>query len=154
MKGLSFMSTDKEHYEARRWLETAHEDLEAAQALMEHGKFSHSCFFSQQAGEKALKALWFFLGEDPWGHSVQKLIAELPDACAHDKMGALLEAGAILDRYYIPTRYPNGLPDLTPGQVYFKRDAESCHESARQLIAMVRKMTEVPTATNSDCLKI
>ena len=24
-------------------------------------------------------------------------------------------------KYYIPTRYPNGLPDLTPGQVYTKR---------------------------------
>ncbi len=24
---------------------------------------------------------------------------------------------ADLDQYYIPTRYPNGLPDLTPGEV-------------------------------------
>jgi HEPN domain-containing protein len=148
------MSVDKERYEARRWLETAHEDLEAAQALMECGKFSHSCFFSQQAGEKALKALWFLLGEDPWGHSVQRLIAELPDARAREQMEALLEAGALLDRYYIPTRYPNGLPDLTPGQVYFKRDAESCHESARQLIAIIRKIIEVPRETNSGCSKI
>ena len=141
------MSIDKERYEALRWLETSQEDLDAAQVLIECGKFSHSCFFSQQAGEKALKALWFFLGEDPWGHSVQKLIAELPDAHAREQMGAMLEAGAVLDRYYIPTRYPNGLPDLTPGQVYFRKDAESCHESASQLLAIVRKFIQDSTET-------
>jgi HEPN domain-containing protein len=30
---------------------------------------------------------------------------------------------AALDRFYIPTRYPNGLPDLTPGKYYFQKDA-------------------------------
>ena len=68
------MSLDKEQYEAQRWLETAREDLDAAKALLEKGKFSHACFFCQQSGEKALKAIWYFLGEDPWGHSIQKLI--------------------------------------------------------------------------------
>jgi HEPN domain-containing protein len=104
---------------------------------MESSKFSHSCFFSQQAGEKAVKALWFFLGEDPWGHSIQKLIAELADPDAHERLQPLLEAGALLDRFYIPTRYPNGLPDLTPGQVYFRHDAELCLESLRQLLSAV-----------------
>ncbi len=111
---------------------------------MECGKFSHSSFFSQQAGEKALKALWFFLGEDPWGHSVQKLIAELPDVRAREPMMAMLEGGAFLDRYYIPTRQPNGLPDLTPGQVYFRKDDESCHDAARQLLAAVHRILENP----------
>ncbi len=134
------MSTDKERYEARRWLGTAREDLDAARTLMESGRFSHSCFFSQQAGEKALKALWFFLGEDPWGHSIQKLIAELPNPDALERLQPLLETGALLDRYYIPTRYPNGLPDLTPGQVYFRRDAEICLESSRQLLSLAGEL--------------
>jgi HEPN domain-containing protein len=134
------MSADKEHYEARRWLDTTLQDIEAARSLMAAGKFSHSCFFSQQAAEKAMKSLWYFLGEDPWGHSIQKLIAELPDPRAHERMGPLLEAGALLDRYYIPTRYPNGLPDLTPGQVYFRRDADVCLESSHRLLSAVSEM--------------
>ena len=134
------MSADKERYEARRWLETAREDLDAARSLMESGKFSHSCFFSQQAGEKALKALWYFLGEDPWGHSIQKLISELPDPDAYKRLQPVLEAGALLDRYYIPTRYPNGLPDLTPGQVYFRQDAEISLKSSRQLLSVVGEL--------------
>ncbi len=77
------MSVDKERYDARRWFDTAREDLAAEENLAKSGMFSHSCFFSQQVGEKALKALWLFLGEDPLGHSVQKLIAELPDTDAH-----------------------------------------------------------------------
>ena len=131
------MSVDKERREARRWLDTAREDLDAARSLMESDKFSHSCFFSQQAGEKAIKALWYFLGEDPWGHSIQKLIAELPDPAAFERLQPLLQDGALLDRYYIPTRYPNGLPDLTPGQVYFRRDAEVCLESSGRLLSVV-----------------
>ena len=134
------MSTDKERHEARRWLETAQEDLDAARDLMDSGKYSHSCFFSQQAGEKAVKALWYFLGEDPWGHSIQRLVNELPVPEAHSRLQPLLDAGVLLDRYYIPTRYPNGLPDLTPGQVYFKRDAEACLESSNRLISVVGQL--------------
>ena len=33
-------------------------------------------------------------------------------------------------KYYIPTRYPNGLPDLTPGESYFKNDADQAIETA------------------------
>jgi HEPN domain-containing protein len=73
------MSRDKDLYEAKRWLETAGEDLGAAGVLREQGKFSHACFFSQQCGEKALKALWLYLEGEPWGHSIQKLISDLPD---------------------------------------------------------------------------
>ncbi|MBN2241741.1 MAG: HEPN domain-containing protein [Acidobacteria bacterium] len=131
------MSVDKERYEARRWLGTAEEDLDAARSLLDSGKFSHSCFFSQQAGEKAVKALWYLLGEDPWGHSIQKLIAELPDPVAIGRLQPHLQDGAQLDRYYIPTRYPNGLPDLTPGQAYFRRDAELCIEASRRLLTTV-----------------
>jgi HEPN domain-containing protein len=55
------MSVDKDLYEATRWLETAIEDLEAAQVLLEREKFSHACFLAQQCGEKSLKALWYSL---------------------------------------------------------------------------------------------
>ena len=44
------MSVDKERHEAHRWLDTAREDVDAARSLMQSEKFSHSCFFSQQAG--------------------------------------------------------------------------------------------------------
>jgi HEPN domain-containing protein len=36
----------------------------------------------------------------------------------------------VLDRFYIPTRYPNGLPDLTPAEAFTADDAEVCLEYA------------------------
>lgn len=133
------MSLEKEHLEALRWLKTAEEDLDAARGLLKIRKYSHACFLAQQSGEKALKALWYDLGQDPWGHSIQKLISEIPDKSIRETFTRLLEDGIILDRYYIPTRYPNGLPDLTPGQVYMKKDADLCVRHARTLLTAVKQ---------------
>jgi HEPN domain-containing protein len=137
------MSQDKEKYQALRWLDTAVEDVEAAETLLAQGKYSHACFFAQQCGEKALKALWYALDQDPWGHSVQKLISELPDQMAKARMEELLEDGSILDRYYIPTRYPNGLPDLTPGKCYFPKDAELCITTARRILDRAKECLDL-----------
>jgi len=60
-----FMSTEKNIREAKRWLTTADDDIDSAVILKENGKFAHSCFHAQQAGEKALKAVWFFADADP-----------------------------------------------------------------------------------------
>ena len=99
-------------------------------------------FFAQQCGEKAVKALWVGRGEDPWGHSIQKLISEIPDNGVRSRMEKLLEEGSTLDRYYIPTRYPNGIPDLTPGKVYFKKDAELCIHAARRILQEASTLLE------------
>ena len=71
------MSTEKNIREAIRWLSTAEDDNDSAVILKENGKFAHSCFHAQQAGEKALKAVWYFADADPWGHSIKKLIEDL-----------------------------------------------------------------------------
>lgn len=128
------MSRDEERHEALRWLETGREDLDVARLLLEQGKYSHACFCGQQAAEKALKALWYGIGADPWGHSIQKLIAEIPDERVREAMDSRIEDAAFLDRFYIPTRYPNGLPDLTPGKTYFRRDAEACIGVAERIV--------------------
>jgi HEPN domain-containing protein len=134
------MSVDKQVYEARRWLETAEEDLEAAKILLRENKYSHACFLAQQSGEKALKALWYFLGEDPWGHSIHKLILDLPVETVSKEMENIQDDAAALDRFYIPTRYPNGLPDLTPGKYYFQKDGEFAIGIAESLLTMIREI--------------
>ena len=132
------MSQDRLLTEAKRWIVTAGEDLEAARVLQAGEKYSHACFFSQQSAEKALKALWYLLDGDPWGHSVQKLIEETPDSQAQRFMTKVFDDGVYLDRYYIPTRYPNGLPDLTPGKCYFTKDAVGCLKAAENIIQRVQ----------------
>jgi hypothetical protein len=46
------------------------------------------------------------------------------DLDLYDRVKGLLRAGTILDRFYIPTRYPNGLPELTPGEAYLDEEPE------------------------------
>jgi HEPN domain-containing protein len=133
------MSQKQQHHEALRWLATAQEDYAAAQLLKEKNMYSHSCFLAQQCAEKALKALWQELDDDPWGHSVQKLIRDLPGEAVKNQFVPLLEKAATLDRYYIPARYPNGLPDLTPGTTFVLADAELACDNARLICGEVKQ---------------
>jgi HEPN domain-containing protein len=132
------MSRSKNQYEAERWVRTAEEDLRAADALAHAGSFAQACFYAQQSGEKAVKALWYFVDADPWGHSIQKLILDFPEKQRLPNVENWIERAALLDKFYIPTRYPNGLPDLTPGQVYTREDAQRGMEVARALVAACR----------------
>ena len=67
------MSVERREREAGRWLSQARDDLEAAEALIGAGKHAQAAFMAQQAGEKAIKAFWFRLDLDPWGHSLARL---------------------------------------------------------------------------------
>lgn len=133
------MSRRKRRHEAERWLQTAEEDFKAAEVLAQAGAYAQACFYTQQSGEKAVKALWYWIDADPWGHSIQRLIAEFPEKTGLPNWETWIERGALLDKFYIPTRYPNGLPDLTPGQVYTREDAQRGLAAARALLAACRE---------------
>jgi len=133
------MGLSKNRYEAERWLRTAEEDLRAADALAQAGSFAQACFYAQQSAEKAVKALWYAIDADPWGHSVQKLVVDFPQKQSLPDLNKWIEQAALLDKFYIPTRYPNGLPDLTPGQVYTRQDAQQGLETARAIVAACRE---------------
>lgn len=136
------MSTEKNRREAFRWLTTAQDDLDSAVILRKNVKFAHSCFHAQQAGEKAVKALWYLADADPWGHSIMKLIDDLEnvDLKLHDRLKSLSRLGMVLDRFYIPTRYPNGLPDITPDAAFTDEDADTCIEHSGKIIETVHSI--------------
>ena len=134
------MSQSKNLHEAERWLKTAQQDSRAAQSLSDNGFFAHACFQAQQCGEKVLKALWYLYDHEPWGYSIQRLVAEFPDVTIIPDLEDWIRRAAALDRYYIPTRYPNGLPDLTPGQSYFQQDAESAIANASTFLEAAHKV--------------
>jgi HEPN domain-containing protein len=137
------MGESKNRYLAKRWLLTAEEDLAAARTLYDHEMFAASCFHAQQAAEKSIKAIWFFEDEDPWGHSVKKLIDDFPRKNDIPNFTEYNDIGALLDKYYIPTRYPNGLPDLTPGLVYTRSDAAAGLDAASRFIGLCKRWMEM-----------
>jgi len=136
------MSREKCRHQAERWLVTAEDDLATAKILLREGSYAHACFHAQQAGEKAVKALWYLIDSDPWGHSIQKLVEEFPEQEELPDGDRWVEQAATLDKFYIPTRYPNGLPDLTPADVYREHDGLQGVEVATALVAACRAWLE------------
>ena len=100
------------------------------------GYWSEVCFKCQQAGEKALKAFLYAQGRrSVLGHSLVELVRE----CAKYSSEMLsLEKGAKkLDKYYVITRYPNGLPGLTPAEYFEQAEAEEAIELAKAILHQV-----------------
>jgi HEPN domain-containing protein len=122
--------------EAERWLEQARRDLDDARYAAKGARWNLTCFLAQQAAEKALKAYLYARGaEAVWGHSVAELCS---DAAAHDAAFAALRGEiAPLDQYYIPTRYPNGLPGGIPAEAYTKTDADRALAMCTSVIDLV-----------------
>ena len=128
------MSQENYKEDSIRWLRQAKADIKAAQDSAKNNNYEWACFQSQQAAEKALKALWYFYSSDPWGHSVTRLIQEFPQSEIKKSLNSLLNKAKELDKLYIPTRYPNGLPDLTPSEVYTEKEASKAIESSKIII--------------------
>jgi len=134
------MSREKYKAAAERWFAQAGADLRAANGSARNQSYEWACFQAQQAGEKALKALWYSYVQEPWGHSLTRLILDFPTADLHGRLQGLLPQAKKLDKLYIPTRYPNGLPDLIPAEVFTGDEAQSAILAAQQLLADVRAM--------------
>ena len=99
------------------WLRQAERDLDVARTTHRAEQYDWSCFAAQQAAEKALKAFLYAQGEElVVGHSVRLLCRRAAEHNA--RFQPSLDDWSVLDSYYIPTRYPNGLPDDIPARVY------------------------------------
>jgi len=93
---------------------------------------------SQQCAEKALKALHFADGaRSVLGHSVVLLLSRLEER--HPDLGPLRDLAAELDLFYIPARYPNGLVEGTPHEVFTRAQAERAIRSAEQILDAVKR---------------
>lgn len=130
------MSVERLERDANRWYLQARDDLEAAEALVHVGKNAQAAFLAQQAGEKAIKAFWIRLDLDPWGHSLARLIKDLPPN-EEAQLKNLLDAALALDKLYIPTRYPDALAELTPAEAYTRAEAEVAVAQARTILEAV-----------------
>lgn len=122
--------------EGQRWLDQAQEDLKWARHLAEQGGYHIACFLAQQVAEKALKAFLYAQGEElVIGHSVARLCAAA--AAMEPAFAERCRSWAVLDGFYIPTRYPNGLPGGIPAEAYPQETAEDATNLASQVVELV-----------------
>ena len=131
--------------EGRRWLSQASEDLKWAKHLAEEGGWHIACFLAQQVAEKALKAYLYSQGEEiVVGYSVSRLSASA--AGYRSEFSEKAKRWSLLDGYYIPTRYPNGLPDGIPAEVYTREAALEAVTLAAEAVEYVRQLIEGSSA--------
>jgi len=123
--------------EAKRWFLQALRDLDDAKFNLSGERFNVACFLAQQSAEKAIKAYLFLKGADEvWGHSVGELCEDAKSFDADFK--EIESASKSIDKYYIPTRYPNALPGGIPSESFDKSDAEKAIYLAEKIINFIK----------------
>ena len=127
--------------EARRWLQQAEEHLSVARWDGQGEFWAAACFQAQQAAEVAVKAVLIRQGERSIvTHGVVGLIKRA--AKYYADLASLSVRARRLDRYYIATRYPNGLPSGTAGENFDQQDFETAIEAATEVIESARRIVE------------
>ena len=104
---------NRQKAEAERWFGEAEADLATAIDLVERRRYNWACFVAQQAAEKAVKAVYLAHGESVEKvHSVLALVIgrEEQRVPGIPELAHLEREARELDKHYIPTRYPNGVP--------------------------------------------
>lgn len=124
---------------SKRWLAFAREDLRMAELAMQEALHNQVCFHCQQCAEKAVKALLVHQGKKPpRTHRLSDLL-NLLDSSPLDEISLTIQ---LLDRFYIPTRYPDALPGLLPEGLPDADDAQDALVVANQTIALILRLTE------------
>lgn len=119
---------------AREGLEQARYNLRHARGSLDLGDYAWaSC--PQQAAEAALKGLHLSRGQVAWGHAILDLLADLPSGISVPE--GLVEAAKILDKYYIPTRYPDAHPAGPAARHYTLSEAVEAVRLAEDFLAFV-----------------
>ncbi|MBI3267703.1 MAG: HEPN domain-containing protein [Planctomycetes bacterium] len=132
--------------EAKRWLDQATSDLDFARLGAANGYFAQACFMAQQAAEKAVKSLHYLSGARiVIGHSVAHLLRGLPAPLQAPP--SLVQAAQVLDQFYIPARYPDGLPGGTPSQYYTQAQATQALCDADQILFHARAQVPLQPPT-------
>jgi HEPN domain-containing protein len=123
---------------ARRWIDQAEHNLEVTRLHVQNGFWSDACFMAEQTAQVALKAYLYAQGERfiPI-HSVHELASECEKRDAG--FSRAVEWGKVLDKYYIPARYPDALaPPAVPYKSFIEAEARQALSHAEGIVSLVK----------------
>lgn len=120
---------------ANEWFKKAEADIDFANmGFKETQHYGQVCFLCQQAAEKYLKGMLVANGiKPPKIHSVAALAVKCGKS-VDKKIIDLIPDCKILDRYYIPTRYP-----VAAGLIFKKEDAQKALFILEEIVSFVEK---------------
>lgn len=129
------MKNIKYQKDVEGFINEAEREIEYIEWDIKGKKWNPACFWSQQAAEKALKALWAFHGRKPIKiHRLETLIKGVADKSP--VIEKYLKTAMFLDQFYIETRYPDFIDERI---IISKILGERALRSARKIIASVKK---------------
>lgn len=111
------------------WLNSAGDDLKTARTLLENMVFYASAFYSQQAAEKALKAVHI--------HKLKKISTLHNIVEISREVGApqeIVDSCRRLNPHYVQSRYPDAA-NAIPADVYDKKIADDLIEKSGKVLA-------------------
>lgn len=121
----------------KNWLNFAAEDLKMAELAMQEHVYNQVCFHSQQAVEKALKGYIESKKKHiPRTHKLIDILAVIKENIFTED---LKEQVILLDRFYIPTRYPDTLPGSLPNGLPIANDAKESLDTATSVLKVILK---------------
>jgi len=120
----------------RDWFRQAEKDLHHARISADARDFEWACFAAQQAAEKAVKALYQSIHVDAIGHSVSRMLKDLPASLRPPE--ELVERAKELDKHYVPSRYPNFHPEGAPLDYYTAAEARRALDGAKEIVEYCR----------------
>lgn len=120
--------------EVRNSWEQAQEDLKTAEVLLESKRYYACVFFSQQAAEKAIKALYIQMKRQlPMTHNIVELSQNLKAP------SEVVEAAQELNPDYMTTRYPNAANGI-PARMYSEKSAKMHLGCANIVMEWVKRL--------------
>ncbi len=123
--------------EAEMWFRQAERDLKKAENDLVTGDWDSAAFWSQQAAEKALKALLIKAGVAYRGHELLELGRAVRSELELD-VSEIEEDLRELTIHYVISRYPNAA-NAVPYELYDERKARELVERARRVVEWVRR---------------
>lgn len=116
----------------KNWFIMAEIDLRAAKASFKDKIYSVVCFHTQQVAEKILKGLLLhYENEVPKTHDLLLLLNELLKY--QPNVSSFKEDLEFLNKFYVPTRYPDAFPGSLPDGLPDKNDANRSLEIAEKI---------------------
>jgi HEPN domain-containing protein len=123
---------------SRDWWVQAQADLRHAHDARSSGSFEWACFAAQRAAEKALKAVFEKRQQKVWGYTLTYLLQALDEQ--EPVPEELFEQAKILDKHYIPTRYPNGLAHGAPTEFYTRKEADDAIRYSQEILRFCERL--------------
>ncbi len=121
---------------SKDWLRQAEKDLEHALHSIEAKDYEWACFSAQQSAEKAIKAVYQKNHIEAFGHSITKLLENLKEKPSDE----IIECAKILDKFYIPTRYPNSFDTGAPCDYFTEKEAKEAIKCAEKIIRFCKEL--------------